>query len=311
MKIISIVTPCFNEELNVQDIYLGVRQNMLRLPEYCYEHIFIDNASTDSTVDILKKIARKDKNVKIIVNAKNFGPYRSPLHAFFQSKGDAVIPIAADLENPPELIVKFIQKWQEGYKIVAGIKEGSSEKLHMRLMRKMYYKLIAFLSEDVEQINNFSGFALYDREVMDLIKNTNDHYPYVRGLIGDMGFPIAKVNFYFNKRKKGISKNTLYDLYSQGMNGIVHHSKMPLRLSAFIGIIVSAISLLVAIFHIIFKLFNMHGFYIETSPLIIGLFFFSGLQLLFFGISGEYLGAIHSKINQRWLVIERERVNFD
>lgn len=311
MKLISIVTPCYNEEENVYEVYSQVKRIFQNLHDYSYEHIFIDNASKDKTADILKKIAAEDKNVKVILNTRNFGVYRSPLHALFQTRGDAVIQLAADLQDPTELIPEFLKKWQEGCKIVAAVKKKSVESPIMSTVRKLYYHVIAYLSEDVEQIKNFTGYGLYDREVVNLIKSTGDHYPYTRGLLCDMGYEIARLEYVRFERKRGFSKNTLYDLYSQAMNGITHHSKMPLRLATFVGFFMAFISILVAFGYGVYKFIYWKSFSLGIAPLVIGLFFFSAIQLIFLGIVGEYLGAIYSRIFQRWLVIEKERINFD
>lgn len=310
-KTISIVTACFNEEENVKELYEHVKAAFIDLPQYEYEHIFIDNASKDRTAAILKEIAAHDKNVKIIINTKNFGPYRSPMHAFFQAKGDAVIPLAADFQDPPELIPDFLKKWEEGYKIVAAVKKKSLESPIMAAARKLYYHLIAYLSEDADQIRNFTGYGLYDREVVRLIESTGDHYPYTRGLLCDMGYDIAQIEYVRPDRKRGFSKNTLYDLYIQGMNGITHHSKMPLRFATFVGFFVAFLSILVAFGYGLYKLIYWESFSLGIAPVVIGLFFFAAVQLIFLGIIGEYIGAIYSRLFQRWLVIEKERINFD
>jgi polyisoprenyl-phosphate glycosyltransferase len=311
LKTISIITPCFNEEGNVKELYERVKAAFIDLSQFKYEHIFIDNASKDRTVAILKEIAAHDKNVKIIINTKNFGPYRSPMHALFQTKGDAVIPLAGDLQDPPELIPELLRKWEDGYKIVAAVKKKSLETPIMSAMRKLYYHLIAYLSEDVEQIRNFTGYGLYDREVVKLIESTGDQYPYVRGLLCDMGYDIFQIEYVRPDRKRGFSKNTLYDLYIQGMNGITHHSKMPLRFATFFGFFIAVISILVAFGYGGYKLIYWESFSVGIAPVVIGLFFFAAVQLIFLGIIGEYIGAIYSRLFQRWLVIEKERINFD
>lgn len=311
MKLVSILTPCYNEEENVRDVYVRVKNIFENLGDYRYEHVFIDNASRDRTAAILKEIAAQDKNVKVIINNRNFGPYRSPMYAIFQTKGDAVVPVASDLQDPPEMIPQFLAKWEEGYKIVAGIKRKSAGSPLMNALRNLYYHLISYISEDAEQIRNFTGYGLYDREVIDLIMRTGDHYPYVRGLICDMGYDIAKIEYDRPERKKGFSKNSLYGLYIQAMNGITHHSKMPLRLATFVGFFMSFISIMVAFGYGIYKLVYWQSFTLGLAPLVIGLFFFASVQLIFLGIIGEYIGAIYSRIFQRWLVIERERINFD
>lgn len=309
-KIISIVTPCFNEEDNVLELCRRVKAVMEALPQYDYEHVFIDNASTDRTAAILKEIAAHDKRVKIIVNMRNFGPARSPLHALFQVKGDAVIPMAADFQDPPETIGELVRKWEEGYKIVAAVKKGSHEPLLMAAVRKLYYRLLCRLTES-ELIKDFTGFGLYDRLVIELIKSTGDHYPYFRGLVTEMGYPIARIEYVRPVRKRGLSKNRLYDLYAEAMGGIVSHSKVPLRLATFTGFVVAFLSLLTSAGYLVYKLIYWSEFKVGLAPLVIGLFFFSAVQLIFLGIFGEYIGSIHTRIFQNWLVIEKERINFD
>jgi len=311
MKFISIVTPCYNEEENVRNLYNQVKHIFENLSHYSYEHIFCDNASKDSTVAILKEVAASDKNVKVIVNAKNFGLHRSGLNGLSKTKGDAVIFLCADFQDPPELIPQFIKKWEQGYKIVAAVKKYSLEPLYMRMMRKLYYKVINYVSEDTEQIKNFTGYGLYDRDVVNLILGTGDHYPYTRGLVCDMGYDIAQIEYIRPERKKGVSKNTFYHLYSEAMNGVTHHSKMPLRFATFVGFFMAFISILVAFGYGIYKIIYWKSFSVGIAPIVIGLFFFSAVQLIFLGIIGEYIGAIYGRLFQRWLVIEKERINFD
>jgi glycosyltransferase involved in cell wall biosynthesis len=310
-KLISVVTPCFNEEENIRAVYERVKAVFGALPQYRYEHLFIDNASQDATVAILRDVAAADKNVKVIVNTRNFGPYRSPTYGTFQAHGDAIIPIAGDLQDPPELIPAFLAKWEEGFKVVAAIKASSKESFLMKALRQGYYHFVAYLSEDAELIRNFSGFGLFDKEVIRLIESANDHYPYIRGLISDMGFPVARVNYVRPERKRGFSKNNLYDLYSQAMNGITHHSKMPLRLATFVGFFLAAVSIAIGFGYGLYKLVFWQSFSLGIAPIVIGIFFFSGVQLIFLGVIGEYLGAIYGRLFQRWMVIERERINFD
>jgi glycosyltransferase involved in cell wall biosynthesis len=308
---ISVVTPCFNEEQNVTLVCDAVKKAVASLgPGYDYEHIFIDNASTDTTVAILKQIAAEDKRVKIIVNAKNFGVYRSPLHALFQASGDVIVPLCADLQDPPELIPEFVRRWEQGFKIVAAVKKGSREFFLMAWCRRLYYRILRSLSE-IELINDFTGFGLYDKCVIDLIRSTGDHYPYVRGLVSEMGFPIARVEYIRPGRAHGLTKNRLSDLYAQAMNGIVNQSKVPLRLAAWTGLMVAMASLVAASVFFVYKLLHWQTFSVGIAPVALGLFFFSAVQLVFLGILGEYVGAIHGRLFQKWLVIEKERVNFD
>lgn len=309
MKLISIVTPCYNEEENIEEIYRQVKSIFDGLKSYAYEHIFIDNASRDRTVAILKGIAAKDKNMKIIVNSRNFGHIRSPYYGLLQTKGDAATLIAADLQDPPSLIVDFIKKWEEGYKVVVGVKEKSEESFIFFAIRKFYYNLVSRLS-DTELIKNFTGFGLYDKEVVDTLRKIDDPYPYFRGLIAELGFETAQIEYKQPSRKRGFTKSNFYTLYDMAMLGITNHSKIPLRMAAMIGFVVSLISLLVGLFYLIYKLIFWERFALGTAPLVVGIFFIAAVQLFFIGIIGEYVGSIHTQVLKRPLVIEKERINF-
>lgn len=309
-KKISIVTPCFNEEDNIKEVYEQAKTIFVSLPQYDYEHIFIDNASTDKTINILKQIAQLDKNVKIIINTRNFGHIRSPIHGLLQAQGDAVILLLSDLQDPPILMKEFIKKWEEGYKIVIGIKNKSLENPLIFLIRKVYYALIRKFA-DIEQISNFFGYGLYDRKFIEVMRQINDPYPYFRGLINEIGFERAEILYTQAKRKKGKSKNNFYTLYDMAMLGFVNHSKVPLRLASFIGFIISVISFIIAAVYLTYKLLYWREFQLGLAPLIIGIFFFSSVQLFFIGILGEYIGAIYTQVQHRPMVIEKERVNFD
>jgi polyisoprenyl-phosphate glycosyltransferase len=308
--LISIITPCFNEEANVRELCGQVREIFASLPGYRYEHIFIDNASRDRTVPILKELAASDGNVKVIVNARNFGHVRSPYYAMLQARGDAVIFVAADFQDPPGLIRDFLGKWEEGYRIVIGVKKQSQESAVLFAIRKAYYDLVGRLS-DVELIKNFTGFGLYDRKVVEIIKGIGDPYPYFRGLICEIGFEKAVIEYVQPARKRGITKNNFYTLYDIAMLGITNHSKVPLRLATMAGFLLGALSLLVAFGYFVYKLVFWDSFSVGIAPLVIGLFFFSSVQLFFIGIVGEYIGAIHTQVLKRPLVIEKERINFD
>lgn len=309
MKSISIVTACFNEEENVEPLYEKVKEVMAELPDYRYEHIFIDNASQDQTVSILKRIAARDKNIKVIVNARNFGHIRSPYHALLQATGDLVMSIVADFQDPPELIPEFVKKWEEGYKIVIGVKTNSEESPVFFAVRKMYYSFVGRLSE-IELVKNFTGFGLYDQQVIGVLREINDPYPYFRGLICDIGFERAVIEYLQPNRKRGFTKNNFYTLYDMAMLGITNHSKVPLRLATTLGFILAIFSLLVAVGYFIYKLVHWNNFNLGMAPIVIGLFFFSSVQLFFSGILGEYIGAIHTQVLKRPLVVEKERINF-
>jgi len=308
--LISIVTPCYNEEENVAELYRQVREVFASLPAYRYEHIFIDNASRDRTVAILKEIAGQDTNVKIIVNSRNFGHIRSPYHALLQAEGDAVILLVADLQDPPPMIRDFIAKWEEGYKVVLGVKSNSEETPAMFLIRKMYYNLISRLSE-IELTKNNTGFGLYDRQVMEALREINDPYPYFRGIVSEIGFEKAIIEYVQPRRKRGITKNNFYTLYDFAMLGITNHSRVPLRIATMLGFAMAALSLLVSLGYLIAKLLFWSTFTAGMAPVVIGLFFFGSVQLFFIGILGEYIGLIYTQVQKRPLVIEKERVNFD
>ncbi|HCC31143.1 MAG TPA: glycosyltransferase [Marinilabiliales bacterium] len=310
MALISVVTPCYNEEKNVEEVYVRVKQVLAKFPGHTYEHIFIDNASKDRTVEILKKLARDDKNLKIIVNSRNFGHIRSPHYGLLQSSGDAAILLYSDLQDPPELIEDFIKKWEAGYKIVLGVKTNSRESAVMFLIRKMYYNLIGHLAE-IELTKNNNGFGLYDKEVINVLKTINDPYPYFRGLISEIGFESAKIEYVQMARQRGITKNNFYTLYDMAMLGITNHSKVPLRIATMMGFAASIVSFLIALAYFGYKLLYWEKFTVGIAPVVIGLFFFSSVQLFFLGIVGEYIGSIYTQVLKRPLVVEKERINFN
>lgn len=310
MRLITVITPCYNEEENIREVYEQVKRVFAGEPDYLYEHIFIDNASRDKTVPILKDIAKTDRNVKLIVNTRNFGHIRSPYHAMMQSGGEACVCIAADLQDPPSMISKFLRKWEEGYKIVIGIKSKTEESSIFLIARKVYYHIIGILS-DVELVKNFTGFGLYDRVIIEIMKKIDDPYPYFRGLICEIGFERAEIEYMQPLRKRGITKNNFYTLYDMAMLGFTNHSKVPLRLATMLGFSVATLSLIAASVYFVYKLAFWDSFSVGIAPLVIGLFFFSSVQLFFIGIIGEYIGSIHTQVLKRPLVVEKERINFD
>lgn len=309
MKKISIITPCFNEEANVELLYERVKAELELIPQYEYELIYIDNASTDSTAAKVKGLIERDKNVRLIVNARNFGHIRSPYHGLMQATGDAVILMASDLQDPPELISDFIRSWENGFKVVAAVKTTSEESKLFFTIRSAYYSMLQRIS-NVKLIDNFTGFGLYDKEVIDIMRELDDPYPYLRGLICEIGFDVATVEFRQPIRKRGITKNNFYTLYDMAMLGITSHSKVPLRLALFGGFSLAALSLLVSFIYLVLKIIFWNSFALGTAPLLIGLFFFSSVQLFFLGLLGEYVGSIHTQVLKRPLVVEKERVNF-
>jgi glycosyltransferase involved in cell wall biosynthesis len=308
MTKISILTPCYNEEENVDELHERICAAMQNF-DYEYEHIFIDNASSDGTMVKVRALVAKDKHVKAIVNARNFGHIRSPYHGLLQCKGDAVIAMASDLQDPPERIPEFIKKWEEGYKVVIGVKTKSQESGLFYLVRTLYYKALRCLS-DVPLIEHFTGFGLYDGQVIQILRQFDDPYPYFRGLIADIGFPIAKIEFNQDVRKRGLSKNNLYSLYDLAMLGLTAYTKVPLRVATMLGFLSAAASFLVGMVYLIYKLVDWQNFSLGLAPVVIGLFFLGSVQLIFLGIVGEYIGAIYTQVMHRPLVIERERINF-
>jgi glycosyltransferase involved in cell wall biosynthesis len=307
-KLISIVTPCYNEEDNVDELAARIAAVMAPLP-YDYEHIFIDNHSTDATAKKIKNLIARDKHIKLIVNARNFGHIRSPYHAILESQGDACVLIASDLQDPPEMIADFVKKWEMGFKTVMAVKPASEESRLMFLVRKLYYRLISKISE-VQLVPNATGAGLFDRCVIDVLKKIEDPYPYFRGLVCEIGFPITTVPFTQPRRTRGITKNNFYTLYDIAMLGITNHSKMPLRLMTIGGFTMSLLSLFIAFSFLVAKLLFWNSFVLGLAPILIGMFFLAAIQMFFIGILGEYVGIIYTKLRAMPLVVEMERVNF-
>ncbi len=293
----------------MEELHHQIVEAMEQLPEYEFEHIYIDNSSTDKTVMILRRMVQEDQRIRVIVNARNFGHIRSPYYALLQAHGDAVICMASDLQDPPALIKDFIAKWEEGFKVVMGVKSKSEESPIMYSLRRFYYRTLQRLAE-IQLVENFTGYGLYDHQVIEILRQMNDPYPYFRGLIADIGFPAAKIEFTQPQRKHGITKNNFYTLYDIAMLGLTSFSKVPLRLATMFGFLVAVISFLVGLFYLIYKLLNWQSFTVGSAPIVVGLFFFGAVQLFFLGIVGEYIGAIYTQVLHRPLVIEKERINF-
>ena len=309
-KLITIVTPCYNEALNVHEVHQRVREMAVALPQYRFEHLFIDNASTDGTADILRAIAAEDPSVKVILNARNVGPDRSGMHALLQATGDAVGSLVADLQDPPELFVDMIREWERGFPIVAAIKHSSDESGLMYAIRTGYYRLVARLT-NVKVLEHFTGFGLYDRSVIEMIRTGfRDPYPYLRGMIAELGLPVASVFYSQNRRKRGIASNNFYSLYDFAMLGITNLSKVPLRLVILCGFVSAFFSFAVGMFYLVYKLVFWNHFNVGIAPVVLGLFFLGSVQLIALGIIGEYVGAIHTSLLNRPLVTEKERINW-
>ena len=310
MKTISVVTPCYNEEANVREVYDRVRSLMVSLGKYRYEHIFIDNSSVDNTFAILQQIAASDTNVKVIRNTRNFGHLRSPVHALMQARGDAVISLMSDLQDPPELLVSLIEEWERGVPIVLAVKTSSQESGVMYWIRTQYYKLVQRVSE-IKTYQHFTGFGLYDRSVMEMLREFKDPYPYFRGMVAEIGLPHVEVAYEQQTRKRGHSKNNWYTLWDLAMLGITNLSKVPLRAVTFCGFVGSLLSVLCGLAYLVYKLVEWREFSVGMAPLVIGFFFLGSLQMIFMGIIGEYIGNIHTQVQNRPLVFERDRINFE
>lgn len=308
--LLSIVTPCYNEEDNVDELYRQIKAAIVTLTKYDFELIFIDNHSIDGTVNKLKLLAAHDPIVKIIVNTRNFGHIRSPYYGILQSSGVATIYLASDLQDPPEMIPEFIRYWEEGYKLVMATKPVSKGVAWVHALRRAYYRFLDGIS-DISLVADSTGFGLYDREVLDQLRRIDDPYPFLRGLICELGYEVKTIPFTQPRRLRGISKNNFYTLYDIAMLGIISHSKVPIRIAAFTGFALGGISVIVAIIFLILKLIFWESFPLGIAPVVIGLFFLLGIQLLFIGILGEYIASIHTYIQRRPVVVEKERINFD
>ena len=308
MKKISIVTPTFNEEDNIERLSKCISDEMKK-HNYDYEHIIIDNSSEDKTIPIIKKIAEKDKKVKIIINARNFGHVRSPFHGILQSSGDATILLNSDFQEPPELISDYIKEWEKGFKIVLGQRSASDTNPMTDLGRSFFYKFIKKISE-VPLMERTSGTGLFDKEIIKQLKKISDPYPYFRGLLSEISSDIKLVKFHQSKRKGGKTKNNFYTLYDTAVLGIIKHSKVPLRLITFIGFFASIVSILIAITFLFYKLLFWESFEVGIAPLIIGLFSVASIQIFLLGFIGEYVMQILTHSRNLPLVVEKERINF-
>lgn len=310
-KTISIVTGCFNEEGNLQRFYDRVKAVLGQLGDYDHEIIVADNRSTDGSREILRRLAAQDGRFKVILNANNFGPIRSGYNAFLQASGDAAVLMSSDLQDPPELILDFVRKWEEGYQVVAAVKSRSQENPLVFLARRLYYGILAKASDSTPIIRDFTGFGLYDRKFLVALKRYHEPLPYLRGLVGEIGFRRTEIEFVQPRRTAGRSKHNFMTLYDVGMSGFVGHSRLPLRLAVFAGFTLAAISFVIAVFYLLWKLLYWDTFSLGLAPVLIGLFFFAAVQLFFIGVIGEYVGAILVQVRNHPLAIEDERLNFD
>ena len=311
MKKISIVVPCFNEEENVVPMADAIREEFKKnLSSYEYEIIFIDNDSKDNTRELIRELCNSDKGIKGIFNAKNFGQFNSPYYGMLQSTGDATVLMAADFQDPVEMIPKYVKAWEDGYKIAIGIKKSSQENKIMYHLRILYYKTIKKLSV-VEQIEHFTGFGLYDKAFINVMRNLDDPVPFLRGIVAELGFRRKEIPYEQPQRRAGITSNNLYRLYDAAMLSITAYTKVGLRLATFAGVILSGISMLIAVMYLILKLVYWDRFPAGMAPILIGMLFLGSIQIFFIGLIGEYILTINQRVMKRPLVVEEERINFD
>ena len=311
MKKLSVLIPTYNEIDNIEPLTKEIITVIIQqLPNYLYEIIIIDNYSTDGTREKIKELCEKNRNIKGILNAKNFGQLNSPFYGLTQTTGDGVILMCADFQDPPKMITEFVKEWEKGYKIVIGIKNKSKESKLMYFFRTLYYKMINKIA-NIEHIEHFTGFGLYDKDFIEILRKLDDPTPYLRGIVAELGFARKEINYEQAQRKFGKTKNNFYSLYDIGMLGITSYSKIILRLATFVGTMIGLISFFISIIYLILKLMFWNSFPAGTAPILIGMFFLGSIQLFFIGILGEYIMNINSKILKRPLVIEEERINFN
>lgn len=311
MKKVSILIPCYNEEDNVVPMSKAIQELFeQQLTQYDYELLFIDNASQDGTRALLRKICEDNSRVRAIFNAKNFGQFNSPYYGILQTTGDCTISMVCDFQDPIELIPKYLEEWENGYKIVIGIKTSSKENIIMYKLRGLYYKIIKKFS-DVEQIEHFTGSGLYDRSFVNVLRELDDPTPFLRGIVAELGFKRKEIPYEQPQRRAGKTHNNWYTLYDAAMLSFTSYTKIGLRLATFLGLIIGGCSFIVAIIYFIMKLINWDGFYAGMAPVVIGMFFLGGVQLCFMGLMGEYILSMNKRIMNRPLVVEEERINFE
>ena len=310
-KVISIVSNCWNEVENIPLFYDRCLAELAKHPEYDYEFVVEDNFSTDGTREVLREIAAKDPKFRVILNSNNFGHIRSPFNCLLNASGDVVFYLCSDLQEPPEMLSAFLEKYEAGNKVVCGVRSDTHAGKIMEFFRGVYYRMLKKFAPGQRIIPKFTGFGLYDKCFIEALKKFNEPYPYFRGLVGEIGFTQCEVPFVQAKRQFGSTKNNFFTLYDMAMTGFVNHTKLPLRMAVFSGFFIAFFSLLAALGYFIYKCCNWNSFQVGMAPLVIGIFFFSAVQLIFIGILGEYIGAIWTQVKNKPLVIEEERINFD
>lgn len=311
MKKISVMIPCYNEEENARPIYEAVRDELKKsCPNYDYEILFIDNKSQDRTREIIREICKEDPRVKAIFNAKNFGQFNSPYYGILQTTGDCTITMCADFQDPVEMIPQFVSEWEKGYKIVIGRKTESKENPFVYFLRGCYYKLIKKMSS-CEQIEQFTGFGLYDSSFVQTMRDLKDPTPFIRGIVAELGPERKEIEYTQPQRRAGKTHNNWYSLYDAAMLSFTSYTKVGLRLATFIGFISAGISFLIGLIYLIAKICFWNSFTMGYAPMMIAVFFMGGIQLGFLGFMGEYIMAMNTRIMNRPLVVEEERLNFD
>ncbi len=307
-KTISVMIPCYNEEENVRAIYEAVRAQLAALP-YDYEILFIDNKSQDGTRGLIRQICAEDKRVKAIFNVKNFGQFNSPYYGMLQTTGDCTITMCADFQDPPEMIPRLVAAWEEGYKIVIGRKTKSRENALVYWLRGCYYKLIKKMSS-TDQIEQFTGFGLYDKSFIHTLRELKDPTPFIRGIVAELGPERKEIEYEQPRRRAGKTHNNWYTLYDAAMLSFTSYTKAGLRLATFFGFIIAGVSFLIGLFYLFAKLFFWQSFTAGYAPMMIATFFMDGVQLAFLGFLGEYVMSINARVMNRPLVVEEERINF-
>ncbi len=311
MKKISVLVPCYNEEENVVPLSEAIIEQFTKeLPSYDYEIVFIDNDSSDTTRVKLRKLCKENKRIKAIFNAKNFGQNNSPFYGLLQTTGECTIGMSCDFQDPPEMIPQFVHEWEQGAKIVSAIKTKSKERKIMRFFRTCYYKLIKKMS-NVEQIEHFTGFGLYDKDFIDVLRDLKDPTPFLRGIVAELGFKRKEIPYEQQKRRAGKTHNNWYTLYDAAMLSFTSYTKVGLRIATIGGFVIGFISFIIAMVYLILKLVNWNNFAMGNAPILIGVFVLGGIELFFIGLLGEYIMSINNRVMKRPLVIEEERINFD
>ena len=309
-RLVTVVTPCFNEAANVRPLYEAVKEQFARIPGVRYEHLFIDNDSRDGTRAVIRALCAEDRTVKAIFNARNFGTIRSGIHVLLQARGDAVIGIACDFQDPPDLIPRFVEAWQAGAKVVLGVKATVEEHGWRKWTRARYYQVLAGIA-DAPVVQNTTGFGLFDRQVVEDVRRIGDPFPFFRGMLAEIGYPPVLIPYHQPARRAGKSSYNVFSYVDHAFIGITAHSRVPLRLATLSGLALSALSLLAGLGYLVAKLLFWNSFSLGIAPVLVGFFLLTSVQLVFIGVLGEYIGVVFTHVRQLPHVFELERINFD